>query len=534
MSEDDADVTRRYRLDQRGSKWQRELDRTAQARKRELERQQQDAKRRLDWEKADAKRAIERQGQDVRRSIDSAARGRGGGGGGGGGALPREQMSQYQNMDDLALRVAVYVAGALAVIGLFVLATGHIAALAYDGAFPKYKADDIPGILTRFAGNLGDPAAAWKPVNSGGEVPGPLGWWTLFAILVLLVGALSFLAYAVHSTSPQAQVVRPKADWAKPSVLPELRLQAGETGRLVVGTSGRTKVALGPRHSLLVVGPAHAGKTSGLAIPALLEWPGPAVVASTKSHLMDETIGWRSHQGDVHVFDPAAVTRYHRSGWTMLSDCGTWQGAIRMAQHLTAAAQALPDARVDGGTAGEPARSQLWNSAMAMSLAPFLYAAAADGRSIMDAAQWIEREERDEVLTILRRIDQSAAHAHETTFFREDASRSQFFHLMFQVLSVYADPTVAATAAKHEIVPAELLDGGHHTLYLTAPEHDQVRFQPLFAAVVRQMLTAINDRFAADGTPLDPPILFLLDEAVGVATVEDLAAIASTGAAKGV
>jgi hypothetical protein len=531
VSEDDADVTRRYRLDQRGDKWQRELDRTAQARKRELERQQQDAKRQLDWEKADAKRAIERQGQDVRRSIDSAARGRGGGGG---GALPREQMNQYQNMDDLALRVAVYVAGALAVIGLFVLATGHIAALAYDGAFPKYKADDIPGILTRFAGNLGDPAAAWKPVNSGGEVPGPLGWWTLFAVLVLLVGALSFLAYAVHSTSPQAQVVRPKADWAKPSVLPELRLQAGETGRLVVGTSGRTKVALGPRHSLLVVGPAHAGKTSGLAIPALLEWPGPAVVASTKSHLMDETIGWRSHQGDVHVFDPAAVTRYHRSGWTMLSDCGTWQGAIRMAQHLTAAAQALPDARVDGGTAGEPARSQLWNSAMAMSLAPFLYAAAADGRSIMDAAQWIEREERDEVLTILRRIDQSAAHAHETTFFREDASRSQFFHLMFQVLSVYADPTVAATAAKHEIVPAELLDGGHHTLYLTAPEHDQVRFQPLFAAVVRQMLTAINDRFAADGTPLDPPILFLLDEAVGVATVEDLAAIASTGAAKGV
>jgi type IV secretion system protein VirD4 len=321
--------------------------------------------------------------------------------------------------------------------------------------------------------------------------------------------------------------------------VPQLRVPAGTdpgVGRLVVGTSGRNRLALGPRHSLLVVGPPHAGKTSGLAIPALLEWPGPAVVASTKSHLMDETIGWRSHQGDVHVFDPAAITRYHRSGWTMLSDCGTWQGAIRMAQHLTAAAQALPDARVDGsGAAGaETGRSQLWSSAMAMSLAPFLYAAAADGRSIMDAAQWIEREERDEVLTILRRIDQGAAHAHETTFFRDDPSRSQFFHLMFQVLSVYSDPTVAATAAKHEIVPAELLDGGQHTLYLTAPEHDQVRFQPLFAAIVRQLLTAVNDRFAADGTPLDPPILFLLDEAFGVATVEDLAAMASTGATKGV
>jgi hypothetical protein len=449
-------------------------------------------------------------------------------------------------MDDLALRAAVYIAGALAVVAAFVLATGHIAALAYDGAFPSYRLDDVPGILTRFVGNLGDPAAAWEPVNTGGEVPGPLGWWAIFTVLVLLVGALAFLAYAVHSTSPGAQVERPRTDWAKASSLAALRIPSGTDpgpGRLVVGTSGRNRLALGPRHSLLVVGPAHAGKTSGLAIPALLEWPGPAVVASTKSHLMDETIGWRSHQGDVHVFDPAAITRYHRSGWTMLSDCGTWQGAIRMAQHLTAAAQALPDARVDGtggsggsgGTGeGAGARSQLWSSAMAMSLAPFLYAAAADGRSIMDAAQWIEREERDEVLTILRRIDQGAAHAHETTFFRDDPSRSQFFHLMFQVLSVYSDPAVAATAAKHEIVPAELLDGGQHTLYLTAPEHDQVRFQPLFAAIVRQLLTAVNDRFAADGTPLDPPILFLLDEAFGVATVEDLAAMASTGAAKGV
>ena len=517
--DDTADAGRRSRLDQRGDRWQRELDRKAQDRKLEYERQQQDAKRRLAWEKEDAKRAIERHAHDARHSGLSPSAGQ-----------------QYQNMDDIALRLAVYIAGALAVVAAFVLATGHIAAFAYDGAFPKYAADDIPGILGRVAGNPGDPGAAWDPVNSGGEVPGPLGWWAIFVILVVLVGALCFLAYAVHSTSPEAQVERLRPDWAKASAVPELRLApgSGAAGRLVVGTSGRTKLALGPRHSLLVVGPAHAGKTSGLAIPALLEWPGPAVVASTKSHLMDETIGWRSHQGDVHVFDPAAITRYHRSGWTLLSDCGTWQGAIRMAQHLTAAAQALPDARVDGDTAGEPGRSQLWSSAMAMSLAPFLYAASADGRSIMEAGRWIEREERDEVLTILRRIDQSAAHAHETTFYREDESRSKFFHLMFQVLSVYADPTVAATAAKHEIVASELLDGGYHTLYLTAPEHDQVRFQPLFAAIVRQMLTAVNDRFAADGTPLDPPILFLLDEAVGVATVEDLAGIASTGAAKGV
>jgi type IV secretion system protein VirD4 len=546
--DDEADIKRRFELDQRANRWQRELDEAAQDHKLEYERQQEDVRRGLDRERDASRRAIERQSQDVKRSIEWTARHRGGGGGG----PSSSPAGQYQSMDDLALRIAVYVAAVLAVVAAFVLVTGHIAALAYDGSFPRYETGDIPGILTRFAGHPGDPSAAWDPVNHGGEVPGPLGWWAIFVVLVLLVGALSFLVYAVRSTHPAAQLERPRADWTKPSAVPELRPAGGTDtdARLVVGTSGRSKLALGPLHSLLVVGPAHAGKTSGLAIPALLEWPGPAVVASTRSHLMDETIGWRSHRGDVHVFDPAAITRYHRSGWSLLSDCGTWQGAIRVAQHLTAAAQALPDARIlvegngaagAGGLAGagaaaviEPGRSQLWTSAMAMALAPFLYAAAAGGKSVMDAARWIEREERDEVLAVLRRFDQAATNAHETTFFRDDPSRSRFFHLMFQVLSVYADPTVDATAAKHEIVPAELLDGGHHTLYLTAPEHDQVRFQPLFATIVRQMLTAINDRFAAEGTPLDPPILFLLDEAFGVTSVEDLAAIAATGASKGV
>jgi type IV secretory pathway TraG/TraD family ATPase VirD4 len=527
VREDDA--TRHIELDRRGAAWSRELIRTGRSGKHQLERKFEDAKHDFEMKEREAHRQLRRAGER-----DGGGRGgHGGDSGGGFFGTRRDQQhgtTNYAQLDDAILRGATYVGGALAVLAVFVLATGHIAAFAYDGSFPRYPAQEIPGILGRLAGNPADPGAAWAPVNTGGEVPGPLGWWSIFAVLVGLVGALAFLAYAVRSTSPRAQVERPRADWTKASAVPELShaSDADGAGRLVVGTSGRTRLALGPLHSLLVVGPGHAGKTSGLAIPALLEWRGPAVVASTRSHLMDETIGWRSHQGDVHVFDPAAITRYHRSGWTPLSDCGTWQGAIRMAQHLTAAAQALPDARIaaDG--------SQLWSSAMAMALAPFLHAAAADGRSIMEAAQWIEREERDEVLAILRRMDQSAAHAHETTFFREDPSRSRFFHLMFQVLSVYADPTVAATAAKHEIVPAELLDGGHHTLYLTAPEHDQVRFQPLFATIVRQLLTAINDRFAADGTPLDPPILFLLDEAFGVATVEDLAAMAATGASKGV
>jgi type IV secretion system protein VirD4 len=446
----------------------------------------------------------------------------------------RDQVQRYQEMDEIFLRVGVYAAAGLAVVALIALSAGHLAALAYSGGLPRYEPGDVPGILWGIVMDPGDPGGAWEPVNTGAELPGPLGWWAIFAVLVLVIGSLAFLVYALYSTRPNPQAPKPTTQWAKASTQPSLMERKGEEGRLTIGTSGRTSLALSSLQSLLVVGPAHAGKTSGLAIPALLEWPGPAVVASTKGHLMDETIGWRSHQGEVHVFDPAAVSRYHRSGWSLLSGCGTWQGAIRTAQHLTAAAHALPGARVHQGQTGELRPDQLWSSAMALSLAPFLYAAAADGRPILDAAEWIEREERDEVVEILRPIDQRAADAHETTFFRSDPSRSGFFHLMFQILSVYSDPTVAASAAKDEIVAAELLDGGSHTLYLTAPEHDQARFLPLFATIVRQIRTAVDDRFASERRPVDPPLLLLLDEAVGVASVDDLASIASTGAAKGV
>ncbi|MGH9213338.1 MAG: type IV secretory system conjugative DNA transfer family protein [Acidimicrobiales bacterium] len=517
----EQDRGRRYtwELESRERAWRRELDRTSQQRKWDYDRQRQDATSELD-----------RQKHDIRGDLDHR-----GGSAGSQGILPG-QAQRYQEMDDIALRVGVYVAAALAVVAMVVLSAGHLAALAFSGGLPSYRAGDVPGILARVVGNPGDPGAAWDPVNTGAEMPGPLGWWAVFAVLVLVLGALALLVYALHSTNPQAQAPRrPRSQWARLSAHPELRIHAGEEGRVVVGTSGRTKQAIERFHSLLVVGPAHTGKTSGVAIPALLQWPGPALVASTKGHLMNETIGWRSHQGDVHVFDPAAVTQYHRSGWRLLSYCGTWHGAIRSAQHLTAAAQAVRAGSEAATTTGDPGASgQLWTSAMAMALAPFLYAAAADGRRIMDVAQWIEREERDEVLAILQRIDKTAAHAHETTFFRSDPTRSSFFHLMYQILSVYGDPTVAASEAKDEIVASELLDGGRHTLYLTAPEHDQARFQPLFAAMVREVLAAVSDRFASERTPLDPPLLLLLDEAVGVASVEDLASIASSGAPKGV
>jgi type IV secretion system protein VirD4 len=430
-----------------------------------------------------------------------------------------------RELDDVLLVWIVPVA-ALAALPLLV---GHLATLLVTGDVPRYDAAEAPGIVGRVLAHLGDPGRAWDPVNSGARVPGPVAWWGTFVFLVLVIGLVGILVWAL--VRPPAGL---SARWAPPAELRSLWVGRKGDTRLVLGTSGVHRIGVRDRHSVLVVGPAHSGKSSGMTVPAVLEWPGPVMVASTKGHVIDETIGWRSRQGDVHVYDPAAITPYYRSGWSVLSDCTTWQGSIRTAADLTLAARAVVGASRDGDGVAVEGRGDLWRSSMAMALAPFLFAAVSSGRSIGAAAEWIEREERDEVIDILDGVDRIAARAHATTFMRDDTSRSEFLHAIHQILSVYEDPVVADSMDRHEIVPDEILDGGSHTLYLTTPEYDRARFRPLCALIVRRVLAAAYERSAQTGAPLGTPLLVVLDDVLGIAPIYDLASLASTAPARGV
>jgi type IV secretory pathway TraG/TraD family ATPase VirD4 len=52
--------------------------------------------------------------------------------------------------------------------------------------------------------------------------------------------------------------------------------------------------------------------------------------------------------------------------------------------------------------------------------------------------------------------------------------------------------------------------------------------------IVRRMLAAAYEASARAGAPLDPPLLVVLDDVLGIAPIYDLAALASTAAARGV
>ena len=71
-------------------------------------------------------------------------------------------------------------------------------------------------------------------------------------------------------------------------------------------------------------------------------------------------------------------------------------------------------------------------------------------------------------------------------------------------------------------------------LYLCAPTHEQERLRTVFSMIVQELVAAVYERAAAQGRPIDPPLLLLLDEAANIAPIPNLAEIASTGAGQGV
>ncbi len=314
------------------------------------------------------------------------------------------------------------------------------------------------------------------------------------------------------------------ARWASRRDLAALAVRRPGDGRLVLGRSGRRLLAAEPRQSVLVVGPTQTMKTTGFAVPAILEWDGPVLATSVKTDLVRDTIGWRRRCGEVWVYDPTCCTGLPSDSWSPLAASGTWAGARRTAAAMVGAARS---------STGGPSDAEFWYATAAKLLAPLLFAAAVSGRDMSDVVRWVDSQDTNEPAAALAMAGvEQAILAAEASWRREDRQRSSVFTTAETVLDPFADPAVAA-AAGPGIDPAVLLDGGAHTLYLCAPSHEQRRLRPLFTSLVEQVVAAVYERHSA-GRALDPPLLMVLDEAASIAPLEDLDGLAATGAGQGI
>jgi type IV secretion system protein VirD4 len=439
---------------------------------------------------------------------------------------------------DQRARLGMVLGEVLAVTCLVVWAAGEVAGRLAGGSWPKVPVTWSAGILAGLVTHPSQPALAW-PRSARELLPGPAPFYGVLAGIVLLSGAvlLAGLAAARVTEGPRGadraaawkgRLGSPpcaRASWARRRDLRPLAVRRPTQDRLTLGRSGRHLLAAEPGQSVIVVGPTQTLKTSGFAVPAILEWRGPVVATSVKTDLVRDTLAWRQGCGQVWVYDPAASTGLPPSGWSPLSGAFTWAGARRVAAALCG------EARSREGFAD----ADFWYATAAKLLAPLLLAAACSGLGMSDVVRWVDEQDSDEVERILLALDQpEALRAAAATWRREERQRSSVYTTAETVLEAFADPAVASSTARSEIDPAVLLDGGWHTLLVCAPAHEQRRLRPAFNALVSQFLQAAYERVARQGQPLAPPLLVVLDEAANIAPLADLDGLAATAAGHGI
>jgi type IV secretion system protein VirD4 len=423
---------------------------------------------------------------------------------------------------------ALVVALVLATPVAIACATTAIAGLLRDGHPLALSVGDALGVLVRLPGTLAHPALAW-PRKIRSELPGAFALQVELAVTTLLVLGAVALLLGVVARHLQRRDVGRAARWASHDELADLHARRSQAGRITLGEHHGTLIAAERRVSVLGVGPAQSGKSTGLIVPAILEWQGPVLSTSIKADVVHDTQAARSRVGEVFIFDPTACTGLEHTPWSPIAAAHSWEGARRTAANLLGVA--------DAGAARN-ADESFWKPAGARFLAPLLLAAAHGQLTMADVLRWIATLEEEEPTDLLRGSASPGAlpglEALRSVWKSDPRFRSNLAQTIATGLDAWHEPAIAAATIGDSEISADRVLAGPNTLYLVAPAHEQRRLRGLFTALVADITSAAFERSAHTGCPIDPPLLLALDEAANIAPLPNLDEVASTGPGQGV
>lgn len=420
------------------------------------------------------------------------------------------------------------VVGGVVGLGAAVWLWGGLAGALFGGGWPRMAAGQLFAVLVRLPGRLSDPAGAW-PAAARSRLPSAAEFYAALGILVTCGGAVVAVAARLGFT---AQAVRRRhgARWAQGAELRALR-GSPRTGRLTLGRHRGRLLYAEERHALVAFGPPQSGKSAGLAVPALLEWDGPAIASSIKTDLLACTVERRRALGPVLVFDPFGLAGGESHSWSPLRSAHTWDGALESAWRLAAAAE-LDQRSVEGG--------DFWAVAAEQRLAPLLFVAAASDLGMDAVVRWAYGQGSRELDETVARLTGSArdreqlegAHAAYDALrafeAQADRTRTSIEATAQGLLRAYRFSRVlSSTRPGDQIVPDALLSG-RCTLYLIGDAKASKLLRPIFLALVSEIVDRAYERATLAGGRLELPLLLCLDEAGNVAPLPNLAEIAST------
>jgi type IV secretory pathway TraG/TraD family ATPase VirD4 len=280
-----------------------------------------------------------------------------------------------------------------------------------------------------------------------------------------------------------------------------------------------------PERAVLLLGPPRSGKTSGVIIPGLLSHTGPAVCTSTKPDVARATRRARSRFGRVWLFDPTGSSGSaggEELRWSPVTASVSWDGALLMARAMTAAA----------GVGTGTTHGSHWAKRSQALLAPFLHAAALDGRDMESVLDWVMRHQLDEAGILLEqeRASRLAFGSLIGLLNTEDRERASIFSAAADALQAYISEA-ALDAAKDPNFQAEAFVASEDTIYIHAPAEEQAGAAPIVCGLLAEIRRATYH--AHQHGSLRGRVLFALDEVANIAPLEELPQIASEGGGQG-
>ncbi|MER6845812.1 type IV secretory system conjugative DNA transfer family protein [Streptomyces platensis] len=269
----------------------------------------------------------------------------------------------------------------------------------------------------------------------------------------------------------------------------------------------------------------RAGKTTSLAVPSLLEAPGPALLTSNKSDAFTLTRRAREQVGTPWTMDLQSVAYAPRElWWDMIASARSIEGATRLAGHFVNA------------SADTKAADDFWGKAGANTLVALFHAAALSGGTVLDVLRWLDTPTDRAPINALKAHNPALASRLAATVSGAVETRDGIYETARQATSCLLDPAISAWVmpdkTREEFKPYDFATS-KDTLYLLSKDGGGSA-AAITAAAADVVLRAAIMAAERNGGRLDVPMRAILDEAANVCRIGDLPALYSHLGSRGI
>ncbi|MFJ9841697.1 type IV secretory system conjugative DNA transfer family protein [Kitasatospora sp. NPDC101155] len=443
---------------------------------------------------------------------------------------PRTSAPSTTTGTDALLYLLFGVLGAALAFGSIAWLTGNLTnASVGSGGWTPFRVTDALLHPDRLWPHLTPTAVLVGARIVPGLVTALLGGTALGIVLRRRAGAKSGLARKADIAPLLDKEITQKARSLRPSLKDQKEIAPADRG-ILVGTLSpcRAEVRASWEDVMVAIMAPRSGKTSGIAIPAILAAPGPVLLTSNKAanDAYTACVDARAQVGKVWTLDPQQIAHHPREmWWDILADARDLAGAKRLAGHFVTAS-------VD-----ESSGSDFWSTAAANTLGALFLAAASHRRPITDVLAWLASPADRTPVDLLGDAGHHAVAAQlQGTVTGATETRDGIYETARQYASCLLDPEIAAwvtpTPGLPEFKPFDFASS-RDTLFLLSKDGGGSA-SAIIAAAADAVMRAAVIVAERNGGRLDPPALCVLDEAANVCKISDLPDLYSHLGSRGV